>query len=52
MFAIGALAAFIVALVLNVAGGTPAHVLDAALIGAALIAAHLIWGVYPWRRTP
>lgn len=53
MFAIGALLAFVIALVLNIAGGSPAHVPGAALIGAALIAAHLFMErFYPWRRTP
>jgi hypothetical protein len=55
VFAVLAVIAFAIALILNIAGGkagTAAHVTDAEIIGFICIAAHLLWGVYPWRHTP
>jgi hypothetical protein len=53
MWAVIAVIAFVVALILHLAGGSVAkYVLDAELIGFICLAIHLVWGVYPWRRTP
>lgn len=55
MFAVLAVIAFAIGLILNVAGGsagTASHVDDAVIIGLICLAAHLLWGVYPWRRPP
>jgi hypothetical protein len=49
MFAVAAVVAFAVALVLHLTG-SDAHVLDFMLAGLACLAAHLVWGIYPWRH--
>lgn len=51
MFAIGAIIAFAVALILHLVGGHAGkYVIDFELIGLILIAAHLLWGWTPWVR--
>ena len=52
MFAIGAVLAFAIALILNVIGGhSGKYVLDFELVGFILVAAHLAWGFpLPWAR--
>jgi hypothetical protein len=53
MWAILAVLAFAIALILHLAGGTvEKYVLDAELIGFICLAIHLVWGIYPWRRGP
>jgi membrane protein implicated in regulation of membrane protease activity len=51
MFAVLAVIAFAIALILHLAG-VARLVLDAELIGFICLSVHLVWGVYPWRRTP
>ena len=53
MFAIGAVLAFAIALILNVIGGhSGKYVLDFELAGLILVACHLVWGGWrPWERT-
>jgi type VI protein secretion system component VasK len=53
MFAIMAVLAFAIALILNVVGGhSGKYVLDFAFAGGLLVAAHLVWGGWrPWERT-
>lgn len=47
MLAVAAVVAFVVALVLHLAGDG-AHVLDFGLAGLALLAAALVWPYRPW----
>lgn len=49
MWAVIAIIAFAVALILHIAGAVK-YVTDLELIGFICLAIHLIWGVYPWRR--
>jgi hypothetical protein len=51
MFAILAIIAFAVAFILHVAG-VGKYVSDAEILGWLCIAAHLVWAVWPFRRTP
>lgn len=52
MFAVLALIAFAFALIFHLAGGNVAqYVLDAELAGFICLAAHFVWGVYPWRHS-
>jgi hypothetical protein len=51
MFAVLAVIAFAIALIMHLAGGADAkYVLDAELAGFICLSVHLLWGVYPWRR--
>ena len=52
MFAIIAVLAFAISLILNVVGGHSAkYVLDFELAGLICVAAHLVWGGWrPWER--
>jgi len=52
VFAIGAVLAFAIALLLNLIGGkSGSYWLDFALAGGLLVAAHLVWGGWrPWER--
>jgi hypothetical protein len=51
MFAIAAVIAFAVAFILHVFGhGDGKIVTDAVILGLLFVAAHLVWGIYPWRR--
>ena len=53
MFAIAALIAFIVALILHLVGAHASkYMIDFELVGFILVAAHLVWGGWrPWERT-
>ncbi len=51
MFAIGAVIAFIIALILNIvdkSGNSASHVLDFALVGGAFVGLHLLFGTRVW----
>jgi hypothetical protein len=50
MFAILAVIAFAIALILNITNGSAAHAGDAVIIGLICVAAHMIWGYAPWHR--
>jgi hypothetical protein len=52
MFAIAAIVAFAIALIMEVAqvaAKGAVNVTTFALIGLLCLAIHLVWGVYPWR---
>ena len=53
MFAIGAVLAFAIALLLHLIGnGAAKYVLDFELAGLLLVAMHLVWGGWrPWERS-
>lgn len=51
MFAVLAVIAFAIAFILHITG-SGRYVTDAEILGWLCIAAHLVWGGYPWRRTP
>lgn len=52
MFAVAALIAFVIAFIFHLAGGSvEKYVLDAELLGFIFLAAAMVWGGYPWRRS-
>jgi hypothetical protein len=54
MFAIAAIVAFAIALIMEIGQVTAKGAINVttfALIGLLCLAIHLVWGVYPWRRT-
>jgi hypothetical protein len=53
MWAVVAIIAFVIALILHLAGGQVAkYVLDAELLGFIALAIHLLWPYRPWGTRP
>jgi hypothetical protein len=50
MFAVLAVIAFAIAFIMQITTGTAAHIADAEIIGFICLAAHMVWGIYPWRH--